>query len=101
MVYGDDKALQQHLIDNYGIKIHKNVLRHKDYINYDEKKDDPVGNITYDVLQTTLNNINPTAIPSDWGQKHDKTKWSNSKEKTKQRNQRRLDKCMQTSFEID
>ena len=100
MFYGESKAVQQHLVDNYGIKVHKNILRHQDFIDFDKKKDDPIGNTTYDILRDTLNNIDYSKIPSDWGHKHDKTKWSNSKEKTKQKNNKNKNTYKNDVFEM-
>ena len=91
MFYGESKAIQQHLVDVYGIKVHKNVLRHSDFVNYDEQQNEKVGNTTYGDLRNTLNDIDHSQIPLDWGHKHDKTKWSNAKEKTKRKNDRNKD----------
>ena len=85
MFYGSDKGLQQHLIDKYDIKVHKNVLRRRQFIDYELEKDNQIGNTTYDVLHDILEIIEPSDIPSDWSHKHDKTKWKTSKNKTKQR----------------
>ena len=90
--YSYDKGLQQHLIDNYNIRVHKDVLRHKSSIDYEQLKGKPIGNTTYDELKIVLEKVSPEDIPSDCSYKHDKTKWKSSKTKTKQRLNLRDDK---------
>lgn len=92
MYYGYDKGLQQHLSDHYNIRVHKNVLRHKEGIEYEQKKGQPIGNTTYDNLKIALDKISPGNVPYDWSFKHDKTRWKSSKTKSKQRLNLRDDK---------
>jgi len=103
--YGEHKALQQYLSDEFDIKIHKNVLKSKcpvgpgytiiNKINkideFDQLNDKSklVGNITSDKLEHVICKININDLPLDWSKKHDKTRWNTNKTKTTMRNKSR------------
>jgi hypothetical protein len=115
MFYSHEKAIQQFLYDEYGIKVHKNELRgnssfgkknyYPDISYYDNLE---YNNVIYDIenekkytgnieisklkyiLSTYLDSYR-NIIPEDWTYNHDKTRWSRSKTQDKiRKNQRNL-----------
>jgi hypothetical protein len=94
LFYSDEKVLQQHLNDEFGIKVHKNTLRGLkspnnncivDNNDFDKEIgcDKMVGNIEQNKLDYVLTKVNVHNLKIDPSLQHDKTKWKNSKHKSK------------------
>jgi hypothetical protein len=92
-IYGNCKAMQQYINNEYGIKIHKNTLRsgilstkniNPNFYDTNNDVDDKfVGNIGLCKLHYIVNSVNKKNISQNWNTQHDKTKWNSAKKISK------------------
>lgn len=84
------KAIQQYMINEYDICVHKNDISYLlcgNFINESSNTNKLYGNTDILTLRYVLKEIkNNNTIPYDWYHKHDLTRWLSSKSKCRQRN---------------